>query len=446
MNIFAIIFLLVNAAALLIVPRRWASLPLLVGTCYMTLNQGFEVGPFHFPIIRLLITSGLIRVIVRRERLIGGVNGLDRLIVIWSVWALVSSFFHEDPSQALIFRLGLIFNACGTYFLFRIFCQSIDDIKLLYYLTAILLLPVAVEMLYEQLNINNLFHLLGGDISSPTIRLGRVRASGPFSSAILAGSIGAACLPFMIALWEKYRILAISGTMACSIMIISSASSGPIMSAMSAMMALFMWRYRHHMRLLRWLAVFLYISLDIFMKAPAYYIMGHIDLTGGSTGWHRAALIEHAISHLHEWWVAGTDYTRHWMPTGISWSPEQTDITNHYLQMGVLGGLPLLFLFIAILAKGFFFVGKTLRQVVEMPRENLFAIWTLGASLFVHVVTFISVSYFDQSFLFIYLTLAAIGSAYSCTLNNKTKDTQGYIHQYNGKDIVLGNDITIRSF
>ena len=40
-------------------------------------------------------------------------------------------------------------------------------------------------------------------------------------------------------------------------------------------------------------------------------------------------------------------------------------------------------------------------------------VWALGCSLFVHTMTFVSVAYFDQSFVLIYLTLGAIGSLYS---------------------------------
>jgi hypothetical protein len=69
-------------------------------------------------------------------------------------------------------------------------------------------------------------------------------------------------------------------------------------------------------------------------------------------------------------------------------------------------------LFIAVLAKGFSFVGHRLREneAGNQGIENSFIMWALGASLFSHAVTLISVSYFDQSLLFLYLTLAAICS------------------------------------
>lgn len=417
MNSIAIVFVLTNAIALLLLPRRWAPLPLLIGACYMTLGQGIEIGPFTFTVTRMLIVAGLLRVMLREELVSGGMNGLDWLMVVWAVWALMSSVLHEAPSEALIFRLGLVFNACGIYFLIRVFCQSLDDVMGLCRITAILLVPVAVEMLYEKLMLHNLFSALGGVAESPAIREGKIRAQGPFAHSILAGTIGAVCLPFMIGLWQQYRKAARIGIAACVAIILSSASSGPIMSTLAALGALWMWNYRQNTRLIRWLAVFGYIGLDMVMKAPAYYLLGRIDLTGGSTGYHRAALIESSFKHLHEWWLAGTDYTRHWMPTGVTWSPDHTDITNYYLHLGVVGGLPLMLLFIAVLATGFHFVGQTLRRTIDLPPASRFMVWALGSSLFAHAVTSIAVSYFDQSFLFLYLTLAAINSAWSGTVN-----------------------------
>lgn len=419
LNVFAIVFFVVDAALLLLLPRRWAPLALLVGACYMTMGQGLTVGPFHFPIIRMLIAIGLIRVLIRGERFGGGMNEMDWLMLVWLVLALTSSFFHKDPSSAFIFRLGLIFNTCGIYFLFRIFCQSIEDIRVLYIYTAILLMPVAVAMFYEKLATYNLFSVLGGVPIIPEIREGNIRASGPFAHSILAGTVGAVCLPFMVGLWQQNKIIAIVGFLSCLTMVISSASSGPILSSIVAITALFMWRFRQNMRLVRWIIVMGYIALDIVMKAPAYYIISRINVVGGSTGWHRAALIESAINHINEWWMWGTDYTRDWMPTGVSWSEDHTDITNYYLHFGVVGGLPLMLVFIVILSKGFSYVGKTMWQVVDLPSKYRFMLWTLGASLFVHAVTFLSVSIFDQSFLFLYMNLALISSAWSVEMSVK---------------------------
>ena len=417
-----------TAAGLYALPRRWAPLPLLVGTCYMTIGQAIEVGPFHFhfirlliikvgpfhfPIFRLLILAGLTRVIIRGERLAGRMNGMDWLMIVWSTWALISSGFHDNPSSALVSRLGMIYDACGAYFLFRIFCQSIEDVKTLCFITAVLLIPISVEMFFEKENAYNAFSMFGGVSEIPEIRGGRIRSQGPFSHSILAGTVGAVCLPLIVCLWQEHRKLSLTGIVACLLIIFTCGSSGPIMSAIAAIGALFMWRYREHMRFVRWIAILGYIALNIVMNAPAYYIIARINMIGESAGWHRARLIESAFYHLNEWWLVGTDFTRHWMPTGVPWSPDHADITNYYLYFGVVGGLPLIFLFMAILYKGFSFVGKAVGQASNQPEESRFFIWALGSSLFVHAVTFLSVSYFDQSIMFIYLTLAAISSIWA---------------------------------
>jgi hypothetical protein len=420
MNSFATAFVLANMALLLLLPRRWAPLPLLVGACYMTLGPGTQLGPFTFTVVRMLVAAGVARAIIRGERLAGGMNGLDRMMLVWAGWALVSSVFRKDPLDALVFRLGLVYNTCGIYFLVRVFCQSLNDVVGLCRVTAILLVPVAVEMLYEKATVHNLFSALGGISEIPSIREGRIRAQGPFAHSILAGTVGAVSLPLMVGLWQRHRKEALIGIVTCLVIVFASASSGPIMSALVAIGALFMWRFRERMSIVRWLAVLGYIGLDLIMKAPAYYLIRRIDLTGGSTGYHRARLMESAFQHLNEWWLAGTDYTRHWMPTGVSWSPDHVDITNHYIKLGVIGGLPLMLLFIVVLAKGFSYVGRMLQQSADLPWESQLMIWALGASLFAHAATCISVSYFDQSFLFLYLTLAAIGSARSMSVTARS--------------------------
>jgi hypothetical protein len=290
---------------------------------------------------------------------------------------------------------------------------------------AFMLIPLAVEMLLEKMTAQNLFSVLGGAAENSMIRDGVIRAQGPFYHPILAGTVGAVCLPLMIGLWQQYRKAALAGIIACILIILTSASSGPIASALAATLALILWRYRQHMRFVRWIAVIGYIALDIVMNAPAYYLMARYKFIGASTGWHRARLIETTFLHLNEWWLAGTDYTRHWMPTGVSWSLDHTDITNYYIKMGVIGGIPLMMLLIIIFAKGFSYVGQSIREENELPQASRFMLWAVGTSLFAHAVTSISVSYFDQSFLFIYLTLAFIGSTRSTPITaqvlNKTE-------------------------
>lgn len=419
MTPLSILFLIITATALLCLSRQWAPLPLLAGACYMTLGQGVEIGPFSFTFIRLLLLAGFIRVFIRRERPAGGMCGMDRLMIAWSAWALICSVFHKEPGATLTFHLGMVYNILGIYYLVRCFCQDEKDVIGIIKMTAILLAPVALEMLSEQLTHRNLFASLGGVSDVPEIRRGRVRSQGPFAHSIMAGTVGALCAPLMIAIWKKEGMVAKIGLGACLLMVGASASSGPLMSVIFAVFALICWRWRHLTGHMRVAAVIGYIILDLVMKVPAYYVIARIDVAGGSTGYFRAALIEASIKHLNEWWWAGTDYTRHWTPSGVPWSPDHCDITNYYIAHGVKGGLPLMLLYILVVWWGFRYVGALLRARVDAPTGNEFLIWALGASIFAQAISSISAAYFDQSILFVYFPMAVLASLRAITVERE---------------------------
>lgn len=411
MTPFTFIFLLLNAMLLLVLPRRIALLPLLVGCCYMTVSQQVNLGPITLTVIRILVAVGFLRILVKGERIAGGIVGMDKLVLAWMAWLVLSSGLHPGKSP-LIFNLGQAFNIGGIYFLIRVFCASHEELVGIVKLTAWLLAPIAIEMVSEHFTGRNLFSIFGGVVLQ---REGKFRAVGPFAHAILAGSVGAACFPLMIAIWKEHRMASVVGLVACLVIVGASNSSGPLMSLVFGIGALLLWSRRQWMHYIRWGCVGFYLMLELVMNRPAYYIIGEIDLTGSSTGWHRAELIDSAIRHLGEWWLAGTNFTRHWMPTGVSFSPDHTDITNYYIAMGVWAGLLLVLLFVAMIWTGFRYVGGVLNSPSPAVDHEKFITWCLGAALFAHTATCVSVAYFDQSYIFMFLCLASISSLHIFT-------------------------------
>jgi hypothetical protein len=136
--------------------------------------------------------------------------------------------------------------------------------------------------------------------------------------------------------------------------------------------------------------------------------MAKIDFVGGSTGWHRAKLIDTSIEHFKEWWLFGTDYTRHWMPTGLRLRPEHTDLTNYYIHLGVLGGvlLPIfLVMMIIISIRG---LTQKFRTYGGTLPDN-FALWCAACALVAHAVTFLSVSYFGQLYAMVFMLFGFAG-------------------------------------
>jgi hypothetical protein len=406
-----ILFTAVNAVLLLCVRRRWAHFPLLLGSLYMTSGQHIQIGPFTFTVMRLLIAAGLLRIITRRERPVGGLKWLDRFMMVWAAWAAVSGLFHESVSKALIYRLGFAYNGFGIYWLMRVFIQDFEDVLVVARSLLLLMVPLAIEMTVEKHSGHNMFSVLGYVDAQPELRNGKFRAQGPFGHSILAGTAGAVCLPLAFVFWKRNRKLALTGMVATIGMILASSSSGPILTTMATLGGLGIWKIRQYLRQIRWAAVFGILALALVMNSPVYYLIARVDLVGGSTGYFRAMLIDSAIQHLNEWWAVGTDYTRHWMPSGSAAREDQTDITNVFLMMGVIGGLLLMLLFACALALGFMSAGRAMgRMTGRTSLNDQFLVWTLGAILFGHAITFFSVDYFDQTIVLYYLVLAALAS------------------------------------
>jgi hypothetical protein len=318
------------------------------------------------------------------------------------------SIFHTPDNWT--FRAGLVLGEIGFYFLCRIFIRDLDDARRTVRSLCFVIVPLAILMTLEKQLGVNVFSVMGGS-GLINIREGRVRAYGPFGHSILAGTVGAICVPLTLGILKHHRVSALVGTSAAMAIVLASTSSGPVLAMGSCIFALLVWYVRERTRLLVWGACVGLVLLQLVMHDPVYFVVARIDITGGSTGWHRAQLIREAQNHFSEWWAVGTDFTRHWMPTGIHANETQTDITNHFLQMGVWGGLPLLSLFIMILRSAFRIVSAQFRSREVDDLETAYLIWSLGSALFGLIVTFWSISLFDQSASMLYLVLAMIASA-----------------------------------
>jgi len=407
-NTIGLIFTFVAGAFLISLPRRAAAIPLLMGAAYVTRNPVLEIGPASFTVIRVLVLIGFLRVLMKGEKIRHGLNRTDLFLALWGLLLLGSGFFHTSDSWA--FRAGMVWSELGCYFLFRIFIQDHEDLNRLYKALCVFMVPIAMLMLFEKITGTNPFSIMGDVTEISEVRQGHTRARGPFNHPILAGTVGATCFAIALSMWRSQRKHAFMGLGAGFAIVLASTSSGPVMMVFFILFGLGLWRLRRYLNAIRWFVVVVIIALDATMTDPVYFLVARIDIAGGSTGWHRAELIRSSIEHLDEWWLLGTDYTRHWMPTGIPANTRHTDITNHLLTLGVMGGLPLMLSFVMATAAGFRMVGFALRENEDTSAEHSFLIWTLGAILFGHVVNFFSIVLYDQSVTFFYLILAGIGA------------------------------------
>lgn len=388
-------------------PRRHAAIPLLLAAAYTTRLPIVVVGPANLSVLRVLVLVGMVRVLMRRER-VANLNAIDVLLLLWATVLLGTSVFHN--SNVWTYRIGQVLGELGVYGLCRVFIQDDTDVRRLFRVLCFALAPLAVLLLLEKYNAYNFFTIIGANLPL-NIRDGRVRATGPFAHAILAGTVGAICVPMALCLWRRHRVSAVVGVCTGLGILVASTSSGPIMMLTFTVIGLLLWNVRMLLSVIRWGAVAGIAVLALVMKAPVYFLIARIDIAGGSTGWYRAQLIRSSIEHFNEWWAVGTDYTRHWMASGIYANDTQTDIVNHFVAMGVAGGLPLFIAFVLVLWAAFREVGRGLQASESQSPERVFLSWTLGSMLFGEVMSFLAISPYDQSVSFFYLLLAAIGAA-----------------------------------
>jgi hypothetical protein len=393
-------------------PRRFAICPLLVMICLMPLGQQLVIAGLHFFLFRVLLLVGLLRIMAKGELRQLVTTRTDRFFIWWVVLSIILGTLTKPSLDMFRNRLGDAYNAIAGYFFVRSVVVEYEDVWVCVRTFAWLSLPVAALMAIEKLTHQNLLYVFGGVQRLIEVREGHLRCQAAFRHPILAGTFGASLIPLLAALWlqkGRNRLLATASILASMLIVVAASSSGALMAFFVAVGSLPMWKWRGHMRLIRRGTVVAVFILALVMHAPIWYVLMRLgDVTGG-TGYHRARLIDQAIAHFNEWWLCGTTYTAHWAPYGevLPDEPNMMDITNHYIMEGVKGGILKLVLFTIIIIQSFKSVGRQLRDH-NLDPPTAFLVWALGASLFAHCLSFISITYFDQTILVYYWLLAVI--------------------------------------
>lgn len=209
----------------------------------------------------------------------------------------------------------------------------------------------------------------------------------------------------MSLLWQeqrKTRLLAIAGAVGCLIMVLTSASSGPVITLIGAIGGLFFWRFRRSVRKLFWGFCVMLVVLHLVMKAPVWALLGRATVISGSTGYHRYILVDNFIRRFGEWWLLGTKSTDHW-------GYDLWDITNGYVDQGVNGGLVTFSLFIVVLA----FQSRALGAALRLEQLSLSAtrrIWAIGCCFFALLLGFFGVTLWGPARVLLYLVFALIAA------------------------------------
>jgi hypothetical protein len=309
----------------------------------------------------------------------------------------------------VINALGYAYDDLGVYFAFRVLLKDAEDFRRIFKAFAVLLLPLAILLAFERVTGKDPFFVFGGVPEIPEVRQGVIRCQGPFGHPILAGTFGAVWLPLFLGLWlqgKGSRFIAAVGILSSTLITVVAGSSGPIGSYATGIVGMAMWRMRYRLKIIRWGIVIGLLALNAVMKQPVWFIFARIDVFSGSTGWHRANLIDRVVAHLGDWWLIGA---RDIAPWGIF----AGDTTNQYIAEGIRAGILNMILFIWMIVIGCSYVGRTLRVTKNEPKRYQLLLWSVGGALVAHVVSFFGVSYFDQNIVNYLLILAIVATAFN---------------------------------
>lgn len=406
--------MVITIALVCLLPRKWIIAPFL-GFAFLTpLGEEFDVGGMHFFALRIVILVGCVSLFTFKRpsndsALAGGFNTIDKLFFLLAIVQGAGLILIYRQGGAVVSTVGMLWDVLGGYFLVRCLIRDEEDIRRTAKVLVVIAIVMAVCMTYEKLRLENPFALLMGGKVVPDVRDGHVRCRGIFEQEILASSFGGTLAPLFMWLWKdgKTKVAAFVGVAAALVIIFTSSSSTGVSAFGFGVIALCLWPIRRHMRLFRWGIVAVVLGLALSMKAPIWYLMARVDFAGGSTGWDRAHLVDVFVRHFWGWWLYGAPqrvYMR-WMDVDYGW-----DLCNQYVATCAVGGLAALALLIAIISKCFGKIGKARKLAEGNPkRERL--LWVLGALMAAHMAAFVGISYFDQSRVWWYVTLAMISAA-----------------------------------
>jgi len=382
-------WMLIAVVMILVLPRQKAIIPFLLAFFTIPLAQVIVVGSLHFPVERILVLAGLARIVMsaKSSKFPGGFNRIDTVFVLWTVSALVVNSLQWMELQAFIKLSGDFLDALGGYLVARFLIPDGEAIRRTAKVLAVLCVFQGACMLGEQFTHRNVLDFLGA--GWPEIRDGHVRSQGLLGS-IQSGTFGGVLIPLFLWLWteRKSRIVAYLGLAGATAMVIASHASTSLIAYGAGLLALAFWPLRTRMRLVRWGIVATLVSLHLYMHGPVWSIIEHIDLTGGSSNFHRYMLVDNCIRHFWDWWLLGFRYPG-------NWGFDMWDMCNQFVAVAVTGGLITLILFVAIYTRGFVAIGKAREQVSGDTHQEWF-LWCLGAVLFANVVASFGINYMVQ--------------------------------------------------
>jgi hypothetical protein len=390
-----LVVMLLATVLFFVLPRKFVIVPVIVTTFVIPLGQQFYIAGIHLFIYRILILLAFIRALVtkapnQKSIYVGGWNSIDTAFAYYVVISAAATMAQNPDAGAFVNQIGYLWDYLLGYLLMRSLIRDENDTFLVIKCFAGLMVLLAGAMVIEQMKMVNVFGLLGGVNAVPELREGKIRSQGVFQHSLTAGTFAATAIPLFFLLWKngKAKFFAVVGIAAATVMTITTQTSTSLLTFAAGVCVVFLWPLRKKMKTVRTGLVVVLVGLHLVMKAPVWFLIARIDLTGSSSSYQRAELIDQFVNHFSSWWLIGTK-------DAATWGWDMWDAQNMYVSVGEAGGLAALIFYILVISRSFARLGNA-RKHAKTKRQEWF-LWFLGAAVFANVVAFFGVNYFDQS-------------------------------------------------
>lgn len=389
LNPLVAVGMLIAVVLILSQPRHKAIIPFLLTFFTVPAGQVLVVAGIHFTMHQILILTVLARMVASRGsstwgKFPGGFNDLDKVVALWALSTLIVFYLEFLETPVLIKALGDLVINLGGYVAVRFLIPDREALGRTVKVLAVVCMIQGVCMSTELFTYQNVFGPIGGP--SPTIREGHVRAEGSMGT-LYAGAFAGILIP--VFLWlcieGKSRLVAVAGIAGATGMVLASHASTAWLAYGGSVAGLCFWPLRKHMRLVRWGILITLAGLHLVMNGPVWSLIEKIDLTGGSSSYHRYMLVDNCIRHFGDWWLLG-------FKNYGAWGFDMWDLCNQFVVAALTGGLVTLVIFITIYTRSFRTIGDAMRQV-SGDRAQQLLFWCLGSTLFASIVASFGINY-----------------------------------------------------
>ncbi len=387
-----------------------------------------SIGTIDISAGRIVVTVLLVKCLCSKQLQSKFVwSRLDTLVALsMVVYVGVYCLTYQSLTMALENRSGFLMDTWFAYMSARLIMT--DKAKLIGFVKAVSFVVAALAILgvmesnmhwrpFAPLRRFRPWRTLGemteeraAEMATGKARWGLTRAMGPFSHPIMFGSSFVMFLPLIWALrhqcnhWGKlsYPLVAMAGYG-----VFSTMSSASWAAGIAVVFCLAMERFKRWVKLLLIAFVILCIVTEIVSKRPFYYAMYSRANLGGGDYYQRVKLIDAAIEHVDEWWLAGYGDTYH------DWGPGLYDTNNEFIKAGIQYGLLGIIALCAVLIEVFRGLSSASRKTADTELKSVY--WSLGSTVLSVIVIWQGVSFFGTPLSLFYSILGMTASSLGFT-------------------------------